>query len=351
MRNPTGGDGLEGLVDFAVLDRWMDDQGLPAGAITGIERLAGGTQNILVRFQRGGRDYVLRRPPVHLRKASNEVLRREARAGGAGRKRRAPSRPDRRRDRHRRHGRRLLPDGARRRVQPHRRAARAVHDRRHVASRPGTGRGRRHRRPRRGGPRGRRARRPRQARRVPGAAGAALARRAGDLRRARRLSRARDPATRRRRRLARPQPAHVVAARASSTATTTWPTSCSATTGPSWPRSSTGRCARSATRCSTSGGCCRCGPARRAPAPVPRSGWPSSPPTSPRPTSSSRDTRARSARDLSAIDWYTVLACFKLGIVLEGTHARACAGKADKGVGDLLHATTLALFAKAARLI
>ena len=49
--------------------------------------------------------------------------------------------------------------------------------------------------------------------------------------------------------------------------------------------------------------------------------------------------------------WYTVLACFKLGIVLEGTHARACAGKAHKGVGDLLHATTLGLFAKAASLI
>ena len=58
-----------------------------------------------------------------------------------------------------------------------------------------------------------------------------------------------------------------------------------------------------------------------------------------------------STRDLSAIDWYTVLACFKCGIVLEGTHARACAGKADKGVGDLLHATTLGLFAKAASLI
>src|SRR5690606_41436400 len=27
-----------------------------------------------------------------------------------------------------------------------------------------------------------------------------------------------------------------------------------------------------------------------------------------------------SSRDLSAVDWYTVLACFKLGIVLEGTH-------------------------------
>jgi len=56
----------------------------------------------------------------------------------------------------------------------------------------------------------------------------------------------------------------------------------------------------------------------------------------------------RTTRDMSAIDWYVVLACFKCGIILEGTHARACAGKADKAVGDLLHATTLALFAKAA---
>jgi aminoglycoside phosphotransferase (APT) family kinase protein len=58
-----------------------------------------------------------------------------------------------------------------------------------------------------------------------------------------------------------------------------------------------------------------------------------------------------SRRDLSAIDWYTVLACFKLGIVLEGTNARACAGKAPRAVGDLLHATTLGLFARAEALI
>jgi aminoglycoside phosphotransferase (APT) family kinase protein len=56
---------------------------------------------------------------------------------------------------------------------------------------------------------------------------------------------------------------------------------------------------------------------------------------------------ARSARDTSAIDWYTALACFKLGIVLEGTHARACAGRAPKATGDLLHAVTLWLFARA----
>lgn len=55
----------------------------------------------------------------------------------------------------------------------------------------------------------------------------------------------------------------------------------------------------------------------------------------------------RSDRDLSAMPWYTVLACFKLGIVLEGTHARACAGKAPREIGDRLHAITLALFTRA----
>ncbi|MFB7878391.1 phosphotransferase family protein [Nocardia sp. NPDC056064] len=57
-----------------------------------------------------------------------------------------------------------------------------------------------------------------------------------------------------------------------------------------------------------------------------------------------------SERDLSAVPWYTVLACFKLGIVLEGTHARAFAGKAPKPVGDFLHAVTLELFGKARQL-
>jgi len=58
-----------------------------------------------------------------------------------------------------------------------------------------------------------------------------------------------------------------------------------------------------------------------------------------------------SDRDLSSVDWYTVLACFKLGIVLEGTYARAFAGKAPADVGDFLHAITLELFAKAHRLM
>ena len=46
-----------------------------------------------------------------------------------------------------------------------------------------------------------------------------------------------------------------------------------------------------------------------------------------------------------------VLACFKLGIVIEGTLARACAGKAEKEVGDQLHAATVHLFERALRLI
>jgi aminoglycoside phosphotransferase (APT) family kinase protein len=60
---------------------------------------------------------------------------------------------------------------------------------------------------------------------------------------------------------------------------------------------------------------------------------------------------ARSSRDLTAIDWYVVLACFKLGIVLEGSHARALAGLAPMEIGDRLHQTTLRLFERAHELI
>jgi aminoglycoside phosphotransferase (APT) family kinase protein len=60
---------------------------------------------------------------------------------------------------------------------------------------------------------------------------------------------------------------------------------------------------------------------------------------------------ANTTRDLSHITWYTVLACFKLGIVIEGTLARAFAGKAEKAVGDQLHAATVRLFERALGLI
>lgn len=56
---------------------------------------------------------------------------------------------------------------------------------------------------------------------------------------------------------------------------------------------------------------------------------------------------AKTDRDLSRIDWYTVLACFKLGIILEGSHARATAGLAPKEIGDILHTATVRLFQRA----
>jgi aminoglycoside phosphotransferase (APT) family kinase protein len=56
---------------------------------------------------------------------------------------------------------------------------------------------------------------------------------------------------------------------------------------------------------------------------------------------------ARSSRGLEHLDWYRVLACFKLGILLEGTHARACAGRAPRETGDQLHARAVRLFQRA----
>ncbi|MGV0627666.1 phosphotransferase family protein [Mycolicibacter minnesotensis] len=56
---------------------------------------------------------------------------------------------------------------------------------------------------------------------------------------------------------------------------------------------------------------------------------------------------AGSSRDLSRIGWYAVLAGFKLAIVIEGTLARACAGLAPKEVGDQLHDAAVWLFERA----
>nr|WP_282183259.1 phosphotransferase family protein [Niveispirillum sp. SYP-B3756] len=59
----------------------------------------------------------------------------------------------------------------------------------------------------------------------------------------------------------------------------------------------------------------------------------------------------RSGRDLSALPWFEVLACYKLGILFEGTHARAQAGLADKATGDRLHGAAVALLDNARRII
>src|SRR5688500_1106937 len=71
------------LVDLARLSAWMDAQGRASGSIEDAELLGGGTQNVLLHFERVGERYVLRRPPAHKRANSDETMRREARVLGA----------------------------------------------------------------------------------------------------------------------------------------------------------------------------------------------------------------------------------------------------------------------------
>jgi len=77
---PDGsGDDWPALVDLDRLGAWMDGEGLAPGEITDVERLTGGTQNILLRFRRGGRSFVLRRPPPVSIAGGSRTMRREAR--------------------------------------------------------------------------------------------------------------------------------------------------------------------------------------------------------------------------------------------------------------------------------
>jgi aminoglycoside phosphotransferase (APT) family kinase protein len=55
--------------------------------------------------------------------------------------------------------------------------------------------------------------------------------------------------------------------------------------------------------------------------------------------------------DLADLPWFRVLACYRLGIILEGSNARADAGLARREIGDQLHAHTVGLFEQALRLV
>lgn len=70
-------------VDLQLLTDWMDGRGLGAGPIDAVRVIEGGTQNIMLRLSRDGREFVLRRGPLHLRPRTNTVLRREMRLLGA----------------------------------------------------------------------------------------------------------------------------------------------------------------------------------------------------------------------------------------------------------------------------
>lgn len=69
----------QSAVDPQRLAAWMDEQGLEAGPLIDMALVGGGTQNLIVRFQRGARSFVLRRPPVTPRFDSDKTMVREAR--------------------------------------------------------------------------------------------------------------------------------------------------------------------------------------------------------------------------------------------------------------------------------
>ena len=64
-------------VDLKAVADWMSEQGLGEGPLEDVSAVTGGTQNVMLRFSRSGRDYVLRRGPRHLRTRSNSVILRE----------------------------------------------------------------------------------------------------------------------------------------------------------------------------------------------------------------------------------------------------------------------------------
>jgi aminoglycoside phosphotransferase (APT) family kinase protein len=53
-------------LDLTGVADWMSNEGLGDGPIDNVSAIVGGTQNIMLRFTRSGRDYVLRRGPQHL---------------------------------------------------------------------------------------------------------------------------------------------------------------------------------------------------------------------------------------------------------------------------------------------
>lgn len=66
-------------MDALALARWMDGVGLESGPVETPRPLEGGTQNVMLRFRRGEREFVLRRAPPSPVMDGNRTMRREAR--------------------------------------------------------------------------------------------------------------------------------------------------------------------------------------------------------------------------------------------------------------------------------
>lgn len=66
-------------IDFVRLGRWLQAQGLAEGEVEAPTLLAGGTQNLIVRFVCGGSLFVLRKAAGTAYANGSETMRREAR--------------------------------------------------------------------------------------------------------------------------------------------------------------------------------------------------------------------------------------------------------------------------------
>lgn len=73
-------DSFDGLLNWDNLHSWIAENDLPgSGPVTSVTPILGGSQNALFMLTRGSERLVLRRPPKHLRPNNNETMRREAR--------------------------------------------------------------------------------------------------------------------------------------------------------------------------------------------------------------------------------------------------------------------------------
>ena len=70
---------VDSSINWAAVESWLAARGVADGKVTGIEQIGGGTQNLMFKFQCGDAHLVLRRGPWHLRPHTNDALRREAR--------------------------------------------------------------------------------------------------------------------------------------------------------------------------------------------------------------------------------------------------------------------------------
>lgn len=66
------------MLDMLRLAAWMDSRHLGSGPIEDVESITGGTQNQVMRFRRGRESFVVRAGPVNPSEGTEEAMRREA---------------------------------------------------------------------------------------------------------------------------------------------------------------------------------------------------------------------------------------------------------------------------------